>query len=44
MLPAFSLVIPAFNEEVRIGQTLSDALDFLRRESPASEIIVVDDG
>ncbi len=44
MLPAFSLIIPAFNEAVRIGQTLSGALDFLREHSPQSEVIVVDDG
>jgi glycosyltransferase involved in cell wall biosynthesis len=44
MLSGFSLVIPAFNEADRIGQTLTDALDFLRRTSPGSELIVVDDG
>lgn len=44
MLPAFSLVIPAFNEAARIGQTLSDALAYLRSESPESELIVVNDG
>ena len=44
MLPAFSLIVPAFNEANRVGQTLTDALDFLRRTSPTSELIVVDDG
>lgn len=44
MLPAFSLVIPAFDEGGRIGQTLRAALDYLQRESPGSEVIVVDDG
>ncbi len=44
MLSSFSLVIPAFNEAARIGQNLSDALTYLQRESPESEVIVVDDG
>jgi dolichyl-phosphate beta-glucosyltransferase len=44
MLPAFSLVIPAFNEADRIGQTLRDALGYLQKASAASELIVVNDG
>ncbi len=44
MLPAFSLVIPAFNEEDRLRQTLRDALAYLRDTTPASELIVVNDG
>ena len=44
MLASFSLVIPAFNEAGRIGETLRHALDFLAKESPQSEVIVVDDG
>ncbi len=44
MLLPFSLIIPAFNEEQRIGQTLGVALDYLRVSSPQSEVIVVDDG
>jgi glycosyltransferase involved in cell wall biosynthesis len=44
MLPAFSLVIPAFNEADRIGQTLRDALTYLQAATPGSELIVVDDG
>src|SRR5438105_8635008 len=44
MLPAFSLVIPAFNEADRIGQSLREVLDYLRRTSPKSELIVVNDG
>ncbi|MFL6589446.1 MAG: dolichyl-phosphate beta-glucosyltransferase [Chthoniobacterales bacterium] len=44
MLAAFSLVIPAFNEADRIGQTLRTALGFLEENSPDSEIIVVNDG
>jgi dolichyl-phosphate beta-glucosyltransferase len=44
MLPAFSIVIPAFNEEERIGQTLRNALAYLRETTPESELIVVNDG
>jgi glycosyltransferase involved in cell wall biosynthesis len=44
MLPAFSLVIPAFNEAQRIGQTLRAALRYLETTSPQSELIVVNDG
>jgi dolichyl-phosphate beta-glucosyltransferase len=44
MLPAFSLVIPAFNEAERIGQSLRTALNYLVTTSPGSELIVVNDG
>jgi glycosyltransferase involved in cell wall biosynthesis len=44
MLPPFSLVIPAFNEAGRIGQTLPDVLEYLHETSPESELIVVNDG
>jgi len=44
MLPPFSLVIPAFNEAARIGQSLRDALGYLQATSPESELIVVNDG
>ncbi|MGI8481265.1 MAG: dolichyl-phosphate beta-glucosyltransferase, partial [Chthoniobacterales bacterium] len=44
MLPAFSLVVPAFNEANRIGQTLRDVLRYLQVASPESEVIVVNDG
>jgi dolichyl-phosphate beta-glucosyltransferase len=44
MLPPFSLVIPAFNEAERIGQSLQTAFAYLQTTSPASEVIVVNDG
>lgn len=44
MLPAFSLVIPAYNEAIRIGETLRVALAYLEDVSPQSELIVVNDG
>ena len=44
MLPAFSLVIPAYNEEARIGATLRASLDYLAQVSPHGELIVINDG
>jgi dolichyl-phosphate beta-glucosyltransferase len=44
MLPAFSLVIPAYNEADRIGQTLRDTLGYLQNATSGSELIVVNDG
>ena len=44
MLPPFSIVIPCFNEEARIGQTLRLTLDYLAANAPESELIVVNDG
>jgi dolichyl-phosphate beta-glucosyltransferase len=44
MLPAFSLVVPAYNEAGRIANTLRDALRYLETTTPASELIVVNDG
>jgi dolichyl-phosphate beta-glucosyltransferase len=44
MLPAFSLVIPAYNEAARIGETLRASVDYLSAISPQSELIVVNDG
>jgi len=44
MLPPFTVVIPAFNEAGRIGQTLAATLEYLGRVSPESELIVVNDG
>ncbi|HUE49621.1 MAG TPA: dolichyl-phosphate beta-glucosyltransferase [Candidatus Dormibacteraeota bacterium] len=44
MLPAFSVVIPCFNEAARIGTTIRATLDYLHKNSPESELIVVNDG
>ena len=44
MLPAFSVVIPSFNEAGRIGATIRATLDYLEKNSPQSELIVVNDG
>lgn len=39
-----SLVIPAYNEERRIGVTLREVVGYLERQPYPSEVIVVDDG
>ena len=39
-----SIVIPAYNEELRLRPTLERVSDFVRREAWDAEIIVVDDG
>ena len=44
MLPRFSLIIPCFNEQERIGETLRATLDYLAANAPESELIVVNDG
>lgn len=41
---SLSLVIPAYNEEARLGQTLRAVLAYLNAEPTTSELIVVDDG
>jgi len=39
-----SVVIPAYNEEKRIGQTISEIRSYLKSKKYSYEIIVVDDG
>ena len=39
-----SIVIPAYNEEKRIGPTLDAVLGFLKTQTYHAEVIVVDDG
>ena len=43
-MPYLSIVIPAYNEEQRIGHTLSETLAYLEAQKYTSEIVVVDDG
>ncbi len=42
--PYLSVVIPAFQEERRIAETLRVTVDFLRRQRWSYELLVVDDG
>jgi dolichyl-phosphate beta-glucosyltransferase len=44
MTPSLSIVIPAYNEAARLGNTLSTVVRYLGEEWAASELIVVDDG
>src|SRR5262245_53133621 len=44
MAVAVSVIIPAYNESARLGDTLRAVVDYLRNNSPESEVIVVDDG
>jgi dolichyl-phosphate beta-glucosyltransferase len=39
-----SVVIPAFNEALRLPRTLSDVLAYLARQPYRAEIVIVDDG
>jgi dolichyl-phosphate beta-glucosyltransferase len=42
--PDLSVVVPAFNEEARLGRTLEDYLAYCRQSGRRVELIVVDDG
>src|ERR1051326_8960321 len=44
MLPRFSVVIPCFNEERRVGETLRVTVEDLTTKAPESDRIVVNDG
>ena len=44
MTPELSIVIPAFDEEDRVGDSINRILAFLRDKSLAAELILVDDG
>jgi len=43
-MPHLSIVIPAYNEEDRIGRTLTETFDYLDQQNYSSEVIVVNDG
>jgi dolichyl-phosphate beta-glucosyltransferase len=42
--PYLSIVIPVYNEEKRIGDTLRKIVDFLKTKDFSREIVIVDDG
>ena len=42
--PKVSIVIPAYNEHRRIGETLRRILEYLRAQNWSAEIVAVDDG
>jgi dolichyl-phosphate beta-glucosyltransferase len=43
-LPSISIVIPAYNEEERLGPTLDRVLDFAEQSGWNAEVLVVNDG
>lgn len=44
MALSLSIIIPAYNESARLGQTLLTIFDYLNTDVPESELVVVDDG
>ena len=42
--PQWTLVIPAYNEEARLGQTLQTVLAYVQEQQLTAEILVVNDG
>ena len=44
MNKTLSIVIPAFNEEARLGDSVRQILAYLSAENPSAELIIVDDG
>src|SRR3954469_16418235 len=44
MQPYLSIIIPAYNEALRIGNTLDAVFKFLSSKNFTYEVIVVDDG
>ncbi len=44
MNKTLSIVIPAFNEEARLGDSVRQILAYLNKENPSAELIIVDDG
>ncbi len=43
-VPQLSIIIPSFNEELRLPATLEKIARYIERESRSTEVIVVDDG
>lgn len=43
-MPFLSIIVPAFNEETRIGESLSKITSYLTRQTYTWEVLVVDDG
>jgi len=43
-LPNLSVIIPAFNEQFRLGPHLKPVLKYLDAHYPNYELIIVDDG
>jgi len=44
MKSTLSIIVPAFDEQVRLGETITKILGFIKNENLNAELIVVDDG
>lgn len=44
MIPAISIIIPAYEEEDRLGESVRKILAFVEQEKLSAELIIVDDG
>lgn len=44
MIPAISIIVPAYEEQARLGDSIRQILAYVEREKVAAELIVVDDG
>ncbi len=44
MKPELSIIVPAYNEEARLGDSVGQILAYLQKEKPSAELIIVDDG
>ncbi len=44
MSNALSIIVPAYNEEARLGDTVRTILEFVERRNLDAELIVIDDG
>lgn len=44
MKPALSIIVPAFDEQDRLGASIRKILEFIKSEKSGAELIVVDDG
>jgi glycosyltransferase involved in cell wall biosynthesis len=43
-VPYYSIIVPAYNEAQRLGESLAKMLDYIRESNWSAEIIVVNDG
>lgn len=44
MIPAISIIVPAYEEQARLGDSIKRILVYIEREKLPAELIVVDDG
>jgi glycosyltransferase involved in cell wall biosynthesis len=44
MKPAISIIVPAFDEQERVGDSIAKILDFIESDKLSAELIIVDDG